>query len=154
GRNPPDLAEIQNSCAVVLEIVEHGSGAECDQNARDNRKRGVEADQHGRHINGIAPHPCDWPIIIGGSDSEHAGINSERFERASRVRRRAKNFLEKRLKRRKVFLAPIARSTIPKSSGSGKLSESLHERYRTCHFAGGSHRRYDVDGSSGRRFVT
>ena len=71
GGNPPDLAEIQNSCAVELEIVEHGSGAGCDQNARDNRERDVEADQHRRHIDGIAPHPCDRPIIIGGSDSEH-----------------------------------------------------------------------------------
>ena len=71
GGNAPDLSTIQNRGAVELENFENGCGPDCNQETGDNRDRDMQSNQDGRDINGIAPHPGDWTVVIGGSDSEH-----------------------------------------------------------------------------------
>jgi len=72
GEKTPDLASVQNLCAVELQIRQHGTGTEGNEDSRQNRDRDVQTNQHRRHVDGIPAHPRDWAIIIGGGHSEHA----------------------------------------------------------------------------------
>src|SRR5207249_9873273 len=71
GRETPDLAAPQHPSAVKHHEVEHAAPPGCDQEAGDDGKNSMAADQNGRDIDRETTHPRHWPIVIRGSDSEH-----------------------------------------------------------------------------------
>ena len=72
GEEAPDLAAYQTAALSNCNQAKIEPATECDKNGGENRGRDVHANQHRRHIDRIAAHPRNRPIIIGGSDSEHA----------------------------------------------------------------------------------
>src|SRR4030081_2429241 len=94
------------------------------------RDRGGKHPQHKErgddrsYAHRIAADPRYRSVIIGGSDSEHASIDSRRFAHASDVRGRAKKFLENRPNRKKF----VFRSIPPGSTSS-------NEKHRARNFA-------------------
>ena len=79
GEKTPHLAAIPDFRAIKLQKRDHGTGSESNQHRRQNRDRDMQYDQHRRHVDGIAAHPRNRPIIIGGRYSEHESNKQPAF---------------------------------------------------------------------------
>src|SRR5438128_12321367 len=94
------------------------------RNGGDKHAQDVERGDNRRHADGVATHPRYRTLIIGGSDSEHAAIDSRRFLHASDVRRARKNSWR------------TARTG--RNSASARFYQDRHlinEKHRARHFA-------------------
>ena len=70
GRKLPERT-VQNLGAVELQKIQDAAAAERNQKTAEHHAGNVRRDEQGGHIDGIASHPGDRPVIIGGRDSEH-----------------------------------------------------------------------------------
>jgi hypothetical protein len=69
----PHLQPVPNACAVENKIIQRAAETgNCYQDARQHRADDVHPNEHRGYIDGIATHPRNRPIIIGGGDPEHA----------------------------------------------------------------------------------
>ena len=85
GDEAPNLRARPNLGAVKHQII-HQAAVTCGEDKRGQDRAGdVQANEHRRHIHGIASHPRDWAIIIGGSDSEHEPLIALALVDASKV---------------------------------------------------------------------
>jgi hypothetical protein len=73
-RKAPNLARPQNARAIEQHEVEDGAPAGSHDQASENGDHNVQGDEHGRDVDREPTHPGNWPIVIGGSDSEHISI--------------------------------------------------------------------------------
>ena len=62
---------MQNSRAIKLEPREKSASTKGDHQAADDHRRDMCHHEHRRHVDGIAAHPRNGAIIIGGGYSEH-----------------------------------------------------------------------------------
>ena len=74
GGEAPNLTRPQDTCAIEKHEVEHCTAAGTDDQASENGDHNMQSDEHGRDVDREPTHPGDWPIVIGGSDSEHISI--------------------------------------------------------------------------------
>ena len=86
GKQPPHLAARPDRGTVELHKAKHDAGSKCYQNRSENRSRHVDPDEHRGHIDRIATHPRNRPIIIGRGDPEHISINAADSSCASETR--------------------------------------------------------------------
>jgi hypothetical protein len=71
-KKTPDLPAVPNRRAIELQVRQNRTSTKCHQDRRENCGRNVQTDQHRGHIDWIATHPRNRPIIIGGGHPEHA----------------------------------------------------------------------------------
>src|ERR1043166_2809777 len=135
GEQAPDLSRPDQGA------VEHGVGkkAVAAEQRRNNRYYHMDADDQGGNIDRVTSHPRDRPIIIGGSDSEHAFHLIPRIEPRKLPFGRCENLLGEARPAAEVCLSPIARST------------SSHEQPCPCHFVAARHWRFPAGKSGGDR---
>src|SRR5882762_7381536 len=114
GDETPDLRARPNLGAIEHQIIHQAAVTRGEDQRGQDRAGNVQANEHRRHIHGIASHPRDWAIIIGGSDSEHEPLIALALVDASkRVAARQEIFAWRwAAARRKLLLHSIARSTI------------------------------------------
>ena len=92
GGEAPDLTRSQDACA----IEKHEDRAAAPPPAATSRQvtngdHDVQGDENGRDVDRKPAHPGDWPIVIGGSDSEHISIIAFAFMSARAQRDRVMN---------------------------------------------------------------
>ena len=83
GDQPPNLPMEPNLRAIEHRVIERASGTDRKKERGQDRTTDVETDKNCRDVDREPSHPGYRPIIIGGSDSEHAPIDSRRFLHAS-----------------------------------------------------------------------
>ena len=91
GGEAPNLTRPQDACAIEKHEVEHGAAASSHDQASENGDHNVQGDEYGRDVDREPAHPGDWPIVIGGSDSEHISIIAFAFMSARAQRDRVMN---------------------------------------------------------------
>ena len=72
SENPPNLRTGPNQCAVKNQVVDKAAVADRKRERCQNCTNDVPPHEHRGHIDGIATHPRNRPIIIGGGDPEHS----------------------------------------------------------------------------------
>src|SRR5207237_4952398 len=72
-----ERARMQNRRAIELQPGQKSSRTKSEQKTSHHHREHMQSDQDCGHVDGVAPHPGNWTIIIGGSDSEHA-LNRQR----------------------------------------------------------------------------
>ena len=100
---------VQNLRAVELQKIQNRAATERDEKTAEHHAGDVRRDEQGSHVDGIAPHPGDRPVIIGGGNSEHdvlvaAVYDRRKFSAARRSWEENATLIERRYKQAKIRL--------------------------------------------------
>src|SRR5437588_4696535 len=98
---------VAHSGTIKPEPVKKRAAAQRHQKASGHQGENMRSDENCGDIDRVASHPRHRSVIIGGSDSEHASIDSRGFIHASERSRRPKKFLENRANRKKFVFRSI-----------------------------------------------
>src|SRR5205814_850446 len=91
GDQPPNLPMEPNLRAIEHRVIERASGTDRKKERGQDRTTDVETDKNCRDVDREPSHPGYRPIIIGGSDSEHASNRQPPISSRKRPSLRRKN---------------------------------------------------------------